>query len=165
MTFGGQVGAQTATVTPKTTYPVIYAPKPDYSFEARSHWLEGSGVFSLSVGPDGIVQSVDVSKSTGHSELDRSAVAALRQWRFKPGSTAPKVKIPIEFTLAGLRPHGIDLALQAEKQGNSPPGGNSTWREYWEKCISGWNAYHRLDYGQYFRQRRKALGLPAMGAQ
>jgi TonB family protein len=153
-----QMVAQDATTESPTHRLNIYAPKPEYSFEARSHWLEGKGLFVLSIRPDGTVESVNVAKSTGHSELDESAVAALRQWRFKPGSVT-KVKMPMEFTLAGLRPRGIDSALQAEKQGSHPPGRNSTWREYWEKCISAWDAYHRPDYGDYFRRHRKALGL------
>lgn len=142
-----------------THTPATYAPKPDYSFEARSHWLEGRGIFSLNIRPDGTVESVDVAKSTGHPELDQSAIAAFRQWRFKPSVVAPKVKIPIEFTLAGLRPAGIDSALRAEKQGSKPPAGKSGWREYWDGCISAWNAYHRPDYEEYFRKRRKQLGL------
>jgi TonB family protein len=134
------------------------APKPDYSFEARSHWLEGRGVFLLKVRSDGTVQSVDVAKSTGHRELDQSAVAALQRWQFKPGSVTA-VKIPMEFTLAGLRPAVIDAALRAEKQGSKPPRRKSSWSEYWEGCISAWNAYHRPDYEEYFRKRRGQLGL------
>jgi TonB family protein len=136
-----------------------YAPKPEYSFEARSHWLEGSGVFELTVGPDGTVESVRVAKSTGHRESDESAMAAFRHWRFKPGAVAPKVKIPMEFTLAGLRPSGINAALRAEKDGHPPPGRKSSWRKHWEECIAAWNAYHRTDYEEYFRKQRKALGL------
>jgi TonB family protein len=148
----------TATRLPKQGV-ATYAPKPDYSFEARSHWLEGRGVFELTVRPDGTVDSVNIAKSTGHSELDESAMAALRQWRFKPGVVAPKVKIPMEFTLAGLRSAGIDAALRAEKDGRLPSGRKSSWREYWEECIVAWNAYHRPDYEEYFRKHRKALGL------
>lgn len=76
-----------------------------------------------------------------------------------PVSFAPKVKIPTEFTLAGLRPAGIDGALRAEKQGSKPPASKPSWREYWEECISAWNAYHRPDYEEYFRKHRKQLGL------
>jgi hypothetical protein len=66
----------------------------------------------------------------------------------------------MEYTMAGLRPRGIDFALQAEKEGREPPDHkNSTWREYWEKCLREWDAYHRPDYAEYFRKRRKALGL------
>jgi TonB family protein len=150
--------AQDVTVSP-SKHAAIKAPRPDYSFEARSHWLEGRGLFILSVRPDGTVESVDVSKSTGHPELDQSAVAAFQRWQFRPGSVT-KVKIPMEFTLAGLRPAAIDSALRAEKRGSAPPRKNSSWDEYWRGCIASWRAYHRPDYEDYFRKRRQALGLP-----
>ena len=142
----------------------IYAPKPDYSFDARSHWVEGRGLFLLSVRPDGTVDSVQVDKSTGHRELDESAIAALEKWRFKPGIVS-HVKIPMEFTMAGLRPAGIDAALQAEKGGSPPPSGYVSWREYWQKCILLWTGYHHADYANYFHKRRKTLGLEDISAQ
>ena len=159
----GRVAAQDSTTTSPRHALAVYTVKPEYSFAARSHWLEGRGVFLLTVRPDGSVQSVDVLKTTGHSELDEAAVAAFRQWRFKPGAVT-KVKIPMDFTMAGLRPRGIDSALQAEKQGSRPPSGNASWREYWRKCIPLWNGYHRPDYAEYFRKHRKALGLEDIGA-
>jgi TonB family protein len=137
----------------------IHTPRADYSFAARSHWLEGRGLFILSIRPDGTVESVAVTKSTGHPQLDQSAMAAFRQWRFVPGRLT-KVKIPIEFTLAGLRPRGIDASLQAEKNGERPLSGYANWAEYWRHCIALWNAYHRPEYTEYFRKHRKAIGLP-----
>jgi TonB family protein len=79
----------------------IYAPKPDYPLAARSRHLQGSGIFLLHVRPDGTVEGVDVIKSTGHSELDQSGVAAFLKWRFRPGVN--EVEIPLEFTMRGLR--------------------------------------------------------------
>jgi TonB family protein len=50
--------------------------------------LHGSGVFVIRVHiPTGRVTDVGVALSTGNQWLDRSAVAALRTWRFKPGAT------------------------------------------------------------------------------
>jgi hypothetical protein len=66
----------------------------------------------------------------------------------------------MEFTLAGLGPRGIHASLQAEKKGERSLAGYSTWREYWQKCIASWKAYHRPEYAEYFRKHRKALGLP-----
>jgi TonB family protein len=144
----------------------IYAPKPDYPLEARAHWMEGRGVFTLTVLPDGTVASVEITKSTGHHELDESAIAAFQNWRFKfpkPGM-APQVKIPIAFTLAGLRPPGIESALQAEKRGNPPPKRSASWQEYWQQCLPAWIGSHS-EYADYFRKRRKALGLDEVTAQ
>jgi TonB family protein len=73
----------------------IFAPKPKRSPD----WPDGRGVFFLNVNNEtGEVKSVEVAQSTGHKVLDDSAVEAFQKWRFKPGTVAPKVKIPITFS-------------------------------------------------------------------
>jgi len=52
----------------------------------RDQHLEGSGLYRLNIKPDGTVSSVTVLKSTGHILLDRAAIHAFRQWRFRPGA-------------------------------------------------------------------------------
>jgi TonB family protein len=102
--FMVSANAQTPTpaiVVKRAKDVVIYAPKPDYPLAARSRRLEGSGIFLLHLRLDGTVQSVEVFKSTGHSELDDSAIAAFSRWRFHPGPT--KVKIPLAFTMRGAQ--------------------------------------------------------------
>jgi TonB family protein len=76
--------AQASARLPKKEH-VIYAPKPEYPFEARSLHLTGDGILVVNVRDDGTVESVDVAKSTGHSELDQSGIAAFLKWRFRPG--------------------------------------------------------------------------------
>jgi TonB family protein len=49
----------------------------------------------------GKVTSVAILKSTGSDPLDREAVFALRQWRFKPGKLR-KVDMPITFHAGGI---------------------------------------------------------------
>jgi TonB family protein len=61
--------------------------KPERSREAERRGLTGSGHFLMKVDvKTGLVTSVTVVKSTGHRELDDSAIEALRQWRFQHGS-------------------------------------------------------------------------------
>ena len=70
----------------------LYAPRAEYS----PTWPDGSGVFILHLDTrTGKVISVSVAKSTGYTVLDRSAVASLKKWRFRPGPKA--VKIPFTF--------------------------------------------------------------------
>ena len=58
---------------------------------------EGKGWFRLQLEPrTGKVLSVHVVKSTGRAELDTSATAAFKQWRFRPG-TMDTVTLPIDF--------------------------------------------------------------------
>ena len=80
----------------------VSAPKPDYPYEARSRHITGSGVALLSVDvATGSVSDASMAQSIGNPILDNSALSAFRRWRFKPGACAPKVKIPITFTMTG----------------------------------------------------------------
>jgi TonB family protein len=80
----------------------ISAPKPPYPYEARAHHITGSGVCVLSVDTaSGNVTDANMAQSTGNNLLDQSATSTFRRWKFRPGSTAPKVKVPITFTMSG----------------------------------------------------------------
>jgi TonB family protein len=79
----------------------LYAPRPQYPYEARSRHVVGSGVIVCQVDAgSGNVGSCSVSSSTGSPILDNAATSAFRQWRFRPG-TVSKVNIPITFTMTG----------------------------------------------------------------
>jgi periplasmic protein TonB len=80
----------------------IYAPRPQYPYEARSRHVVGSGVCVVEVGPSGSATGASMASSTGNPILDNAALSAFRQWRFKPGSVS-KVKIPITFTMTGAQ--------------------------------------------------------------
>ena len=64
---------------------VVYAPRPNYPFEARKRNLEGCGRFILHVRTDGTIARVDVEGSTGASLLDHTAIDVYIKWRFKAG--------------------------------------------------------------------------------
>jgi periplasmic protein TonB len=79
----------------------LYAPRPQYPYEARSRNVTGSGVCMVDVDPaSGNVTSATMAQSIGSPILDNAAVTAFRQWRFRPG-TVSKVRIPITFTMTG----------------------------------------------------------------
>ncbi len=80
---------------------LIYAPRPEYPYKARLHFLQGSGSFILRVRPDGSVARVEVEDSTGAPLLDQTAINAYSKWRFKPGRVTA-VRIPTSFTMAGF---------------------------------------------------------------
>jgi len=79
---------------------MVFKPTVVYPYEARRTKATGSGVIVVSVSPSGSVTDASMAVSTGHSVLDNAATSTFRSARFKPG-TAPKVKIPITFTLTG----------------------------------------------------------------
>jgi TonB family protein len=80
----------------------IFAPKPDYPYEARSRHVTGSGVAVLSVDTaSGNVTDATMAQSIGSPILDNSTTSTFRRWRFQPGKVAPKVKVPITYTMTG----------------------------------------------------------------
>src|SRR6202030_252322 len=80
----------------------IFAPKPDYPYEARSRHVTGSGVALLQVDTaSGNVTDASMAQSIGNPILDNSTVSTFRRWRFRPGACAPRVKVPITYTMTG----------------------------------------------------------------
>jgi TonB family protein len=80
----------------------IFAPKPEYPYEARSRHQTGSGVCVLSVDvPTGNVTDATMAQSIGSPVLDNSTTSTFRRWRFRPGAAAAKVKVPITYTMTG----------------------------------------------------------------
>jgi len=96
------IKAPAATSISSAKANAVYAPRPGYPYEARSRRIMGSGVCVVTVDTaSGRVTDATMAQSIGNSLLDDSALSAFRQWRFRPGAVAPKVKIPITFTMTG----------------------------------------------------------------
>jgi len=87
-------GAQQLTAT------AIATPKPEYPYDARRDQTEGRGLFRLVVNAAGTVDSAEAWQSTRSAQLDKAATAALKQWRFKPGTRRDGL-VPIVFTMHG----------------------------------------------------------------
>src|SRR5207237_20596 len=80
----------------------IFAPKPDYPYEARSRHVTGSGVAILTVDvASGSVTDASMAQSIGSPILDNATTSTFRRWRFRPGAAAPRVKVPITYTMSG----------------------------------------------------------------
>ncbi len=79
----------------------LYAPRPDYPYEARRQNATGTGLVGLTIDPaSGSVVSVQMKRTTGRAILDASALKTLALWKFRRGSSR-LVDIPITFTLTG----------------------------------------------------------------
>jgi protein TonB len=61
-----------------------YAPDPEFPELARERDLSGYVDLEFTVNSDGSVADVTVLKSQPYGVFDRSAVAAVRQWRYRP---------------------------------------------------------------------------------
>ena len=69
----------------KSSAPVaISRHAPKYPEVAREQGVEGTVIVRFVVGPDGTVERVKIIK--GHPLLDSAVTAAVRSWRFRPGT-------------------------------------------------------------------------------
>ncbi|MBI3329659.1 MAG: energy transducer TonB [Nitrospinae bacterium] len=87
-------------IPPRVSHQV----KPQYPLAARQRGVEGTVLLKAHITEGGMVQDIAVERSTGHPELDRSAMEALGRWRFEParrGNTAMAtwVLVPVTFEL------------------------------------------------------------------
>jgi TonB family protein len=84
---------------------VVRSVKPVYNAAAMDAGIEGTVLLSAVVQADGAVGAVDVTRSLDKEfGLDEQAVAAMKQWLFKPGTkdgkaVAVRVSVEMTFTL------------------------------------------------------------------
>lgn len=101
---GQQDSLQRTDFAPLAPPRVSYQVKPQYPLAARQRGIEGTVLLKAHVTEGGVVQDIAIERSTGHPELDRSAMEALGRWRFEParrGNTAIAtwVLVPVTFEL------------------------------------------------------------------
>ncbi len=79
-------------------------PQPLYPREARKKGYEGEVVLRVEVLSSGRVGEIEIRRSSGHDILDRSAISAVKQWKFIPAKKDESpvlvwVNIPVTFQL------------------------------------------------------------------
>jgi len=79
---------------------------PTYPPLARLRGYQGVAVLFVEVLADGRVGQVGIKRSTGHEILDRTALEAVRSWKFEPGRREGRpvtmsVAVPVRFVLKG----------------------------------------------------------------
>jgi TonB family protein len=80
---------------------LAYARMPRPLYGDRTWWYEGVGIFRIRVDPTtGTTREVTILRSTGHMAFDRSALLALKLWRWKPG-TWTQVDVALFFQRGG----------------------------------------------------------------
>jgi len=104
-----QTAALSGATTPATRSSVLrpslaYGAKPDYPAAARQRGLQGRVLLRIGVSADGAPADVVVITSSGHTVLDRAALAWVRVQRFRPAmrdgtAVDGEVDLPVEFRL------------------------------------------------------------------
>lgn len=81
----------------------LHGPKPPYPLVSRRMKEQGLVIIKLCVNPQGSIDRVDLLQSSGHHNLDRSALQTLAEWRFASVLRAyiDCYRMPIQFTLEG----------------------------------------------------------------
>jgi protein TonB len=65
-----------------------YCPKPTYTEQAREAKYEGTVLLQATVTLEGRATNITVVKGPGRFGVEKSAIEALRTWRFKPSVDA-----------------------------------------------------------------------------
>ena len=81
--YGPTAGIARAGIGGVTAPRCVYCPQPAYSNEARAAKLNGTVVLRVVVTADGRTENVQVMNGPG-SGLERQAIEAVKNWRFKP---------------------------------------------------------------------------------
>ena len=63
--------------------PLLKSRQPDYPEEARWEERTGKAVIKFKISGQGSVLEPQISKSSGHRDLDKAAIRAIQFWRFK----------------------------------------------------------------------------------
>lgn len=108
-------GSESALTPPE----VLESVEATYPLKARAAGREGRVELTVTVLADGSVGEVEVATSGGE-ELDVAAVAAVRQWRFKPArrgdeAVAARITIPFQFSLTEQEQAETDAPQLAQK--------------------------------------------------
>ncbi|MDQ8191437.1 energy transducer TonB [Roseibacillus persicicus] len=97
---------QKALASKVSSAPTVISKKaPLYPSSAKRAGLEGTTQITATISPSGKVSAASISRSSGHSALDSSALAAVKRWKFAPARNSlgepitHQVTVPITFRL------------------------------------------------------------------
>ena len=75
-------------------------PRPSYDVADRMNGMQGTIIINAYVTKEGNLTLFRLIQSTGHRNLDRKSLAALKQWKFYPGQEG-WVELPFKWDLKG----------------------------------------------------------------
>ena len=89
---------------PMPTAPLAQDTRPpDYPPEYACRQIGGTAVLNVALAANGHPVKVDVQQSSGTKALDDLAIAAVREWKFRPATVRGKpvtsqLQVPVKFT-------------------------------------------------------------------
>lgn len=97
-------GSNSPIAPPQFGVAYLNNPKPIYPSFAKRTGMQGTVILKVLVSREGMTLKVTIVQSSGHDILDKSAVDAVKQWRFVParaGDTPVEewVQVPVAFRL------------------------------------------------------------------
>ena len=88
-------------IPPQYKKDALSAPDPEYPMKSQHLGYQGQGIYRLVINKKtGMADEIKVLKTTGHRELDASAVMTLLNWKFPPG-TIDHRDVLIVFEMTG----------------------------------------------------------------
>jgi protein TonB len=82
--------------------------QPRYPVDAQRRGVEGDVLLRISVDARGVPTDIGYAERSGNPDLDRAALSAARDWRFRPATrgghaVATTVNVPVRFALQAPR--------------------------------------------------------------
>ena len=88
-------------IPPEYKKNALTAPDPEYPIKSQHLGYQGQGIYRLVINKKtGMADEIKVLRTTGHRELDASAVMTLLNWKFAPG-TIDHRDVLIVFQMTG----------------------------------------------------------------
>jgi protein TonB len=97
------------TAAPSIREAVLLAhAQPRYPVDAQRRGVEGDVLLRISVDASGVPTDIGYAERSGNPDLDRAALSAARDWRFRPATrgghaVATTVNVPVRFALQAPR--------------------------------------------------------------
>ncbi|TBV73435.1 energy transducer TonB [Pseudoxanthomonas winnipegensis] len=118
----GEQAAPEAAAPAATELTALQTPPPQYPLEAACSGHGGVSTLKVTVGTAGTPTEVVVAKGSGNAALDDAAVAAVKQWTFKPATrggqpVAQTLNVPVNFPAPQVRP---DACFSLDEKAKTP---------------------------------------------
>lgn len=101
-------GTAAATASASRNAALLAHAQPRYPVDAQRRGVEGTVVLQIAVDSNGVPTDIGYAARSGDPDLDRAALTAARDWRFRPAlrdgrNVATTVNVPVRFALPATR--------------------------------------------------------------